>query len=291
MKYTLAEPVDAALSRLVNYYGCSSSASLRVDQPFGPSELIATAASLLKKDRKSVDTQTRHALKNDKFAQAAASSASWVNVHRSSVMRWAIASAVALVVIIGGLIFLSMRSAQANDALGAAMDIYNAPLAQPGEPATSGMYATAADRAKAANSQFVAVADKYGWLRQGKMARYFAGVTDQELGQTASAESALSSVANSWNRNLANLAKIALAGIYHQAGNDSQAIDLYNQIIAKPSTTVSAAVAQLNLADVYADQGKHDQARTLWAKVQDGDKDGAAGQIAAQKLAGNAGRQ
>jgi hypothetical protein len=29
-----------------------------------------------------------------------------------------------------------------------------------------------------------------------------------------------------------------------------------------------------------------DQARTLWAKVKDGDKDGAAGQIATQKLGG-----
>ena len=238
-----------------------------------------------------MDTQTRHALKKDKFAQAAASSASWVNVHRSTVVRWSITAAVALVVVIGGLIFASVRSSQANDALGAAMDIYNTPLAVPGEPAQSDTYATAADRAKAANTQFVSVADKYGWTRQGKMARYFAGITDQELGQTASAESALQSVADSWDRNLANLAKVALAGIYQQTGRDSQALDLYNQIIAKPSTTVSAAVAQLDLAEMYAAEGKRDQARTLWAKVQDSDKEGAAGQIAAQKLAGNTGRQ
>lgn len=238
-----------------------------------------------------MDTQTRHALKKDKFAQAAASSASWVNVHRSSVLRWAIAAAVVLVVAIGGSIFYSVRSSQANDALGAAMDIYNAPLIQPGEPAESGMYATAAERARAANAQFQAVADKYGWLKQGKMALYFAGITDQELGQAASAESALQSVAASWDRNLANLAKVALAGIDHQTGRDSEAVDLYNQIVARPSTTVSAAVAQLDLADMYADEGKRDQARALWAKVQDSDKEGAAGQIAAQKLAGSSGRQ
>jgi hypothetical protein len=45
-------------------------------------------------------------------------------------------------------------------------------------------------------------------------------------------------------------------------------------------------VAQLNLADLYAAAGKQDQARALWAKVKDGDKDGAAGSIAAQKLSG-----
>lgn len=233
-----------------------------------------------------MDTQTRHALKKDKFAQAAASSASWVNVHRSSVVQWSIIAAATLAIVIGGMVFWSVRSSAANAALGAAMDIYNTPLAVPGQPAEDGVYTTTAERAKAANTQFEAVANKYGWMMQGKMARYFAGITDQELGQTASAEAALKSLADSWNRNLANLAKVALANIYHQTGRDSQAIDLYNQIIAKPSTTVSAAAAQLDLADLYADQGKRDQARALWAKVQDSDKEGAAGSIAEQKLSG-----
>jgi len=45
-------------------------------------------------------------------------------------------------------------------------------------------------------------------------------------------------------------------------------------------------VAQLDLADLYASEGKQDQARALWAKVRDADKDGAAGEIAGQKLTG-----
>jgi predicted negative regulator of RcsB-dependent stress response len=233
-----------------------------------------------------VDTQTRHNLKKDKFAQAAASGASWVTEHRSSVVQWAIAAVVALAIVIGGAIFWTMRSSSANAALGAAMDVYNQPLAMPGAPPDPNSFATAADRAKAANAKFTAVADSYGWMRQGKMAKYFAGITNQELGQTGTAEDQLKSVAGSWNRNLANLAKMALAGIYHQNNQDSQAIDLYNQIVARPSTTVSAAVAQLSLANLYADQGKTDQARALWAKVQDADKQGAAGQIAGEKLAG-----
>ena len=88
-----------------------------------------------------------------------------------------------------------------------------------------------------------------------------------------------------WDRNIANLAKLALAGLYHQTCRDAQAIDLYNGLVAKPSETVSAAVAQLDLADLYVAEGKQDQARALWAKVKDADKDGAAGAIAAQKLA------
>ena len=127
---------------------------------------------------------------------------------------------------------------------------------------------------------------KYGWLSEGAKAHYFAGVTYEELGQNGPAETELKAAAGSWDRNLSNLAKLALAGLYHQTNRDSQAIDLYNALAAKPSETVPAAVAQLDLADLYAATGKQDQAKALWAKVKDADKDGAAGSIAAQKLAG-----
>jgi predicted negative regulator of RcsB-dependent stress response len=148
------------------------------------------------------------------------------------------------------------------------------------------VYSTSADRAKEANREFVAVAHNFGWLPAGAEAHYFAGVTYEDLGQNGSAESELTIASHSWNRNLGNLAKLALAGLYRQTARDNEAIELYNQIIAKPSVTVSAAVAQLDLTDLYVTEGKQDQARALWAKVQGADKDGAAGQIAAQKLAG-----
>jgi len=231
-----------------------------------------------------VDTQTRHALKGDKFAQATASSFSWLSGHRSGMIRWAVSVVVVLAVLIGGFVYWSQRSASADAALGAAMDIYTAPLAEPGAPPETGVYTTANDRSKAANQKFAAVADQYGWLPQGAKAHYFAGVTDEELGQTASAETELKAASGAWSRNLSNLAKLALAGLYHQTARDPQAIDIYTALVSKPSETVPATVAQLDLADLYAASGKLEQARTLWAKVKDADKTGAAGSIASQRL-------
>jgi predicted negative regulator of RcsB-dependent stress response len=221
-----------------------------------------------------VDTQTRHALKKDKFAVATASSVSWIS------------AAVVLVLAIAVIVFWTMRTDAANKALGSALDLYAAPLAIPGAPAEKGAYNTSADRAKEANREFVAIAKDYGSLAAGAKAHYFAGVTYEELGQTGSAETELKTAAGSWDRNLANLAKLALAGLYHQTGRDAQAIDIYTALAAKPSMTVSAGVAQLDLADLYVAQGKQDLARALWAKVKDADKDGMAGSIAAQKLTG-----
>lgn len=233
-----------------------------------------------------MDTQTRHALKGDKFAEATKTSVTWLSGHRAGVVRWAIAGAVVIVLALGGLIYWNLQSSAAEAALGAALDTYTTPLAEPGAPPLNGEYATAAERAKAANKQFLAVADKYGWLAAGAKAHYFAGVTDEDLGQDGPAEAELKKAQSAGNRNLSNLARMALAALYRQTGRDAQAIDEYNALIAKPSTTVPATVAELNLADLYSSSGKREQARALWAKVRDADKDGAAGSIAAQKLAG-----
>jgi tetratricopeptide (TPR) repeat protein len=231
-----------------------------------------------------VDSQTRHALKQDKFVQTTQSGVSWVGDHRSSVIRISIVVVILLGVAIAGLVFYMNRSSAAESALGAALDVYASPLVQPGQPAAKGVYTSAADRAKAANQQFVQVANQYGWLSQGAKAHYFAGLTYQEMGQTASAESELKAAADSWDSNLSSLARFALAGFYHQTSRDAQAIDLYNALIAKPTSAVPAFTSQLALADLYNSTGKTEQARQIWAKIKDADKTGAAGSIAAEKL-------
>ena len=60
---------------------------------------------------------------------------------------------VAVVVLTAGiasLVVWNQRSSAAESAMDAAMDVYVAPLAQPGAPAEKGVYTTAADRSKAA---------------------------------------------------------------------------------------------------------------------------------------------
>jgi predicted negative regulator of RcsB-dependent stress response len=236
-----------------------------------------------------VDSQTRHALKEDKFVYATTTGLSWIEIHRAEVIRLAIAVVVLLAILIGGIGLYEHRSAQASVALGQALEIYNTALRQPGEP-DDGTYLTVADRAKAANARFVQVADQYGNLEAGKTARYFAGLTDIDLGQTVDAESNLKSVSNSWNKDLAALAKVALAGLYVQTGKTSQAVDLYKQIIAKPTDTVPASAAQLQLAQVY-EKSDPQQAKQIYAVLKDKEKATAAGEIAAQKLNPTASRQ
>jgi tetratricopeptide (TPR) repeat protein len=233
-----------------------------------------------------VDQQTKAALKQDKFVSTTTHGLEWASENRQSVITTvSILLAVILIVVIGAVVYNS-RSESASVAFGAAMQEYQTPLAQPGQQVPPGVktYPSAAERAKAANAQFLAVADKYGMTPSGQNARYFAGVTYMESGQNQAAEDTLKKVAGGWNSNVGALAKFALAQLYRNSGRDPQAVDLYNQLAAKPTTTVPYGLAKLQLADLYLAEGKSKEAKDIFADLKDKDAKGPAGMIAAEKL-------
>lgn len=212
-------------------------------------------------------------------------SVSWVTKNRATLLRYSIPVVILVALAIAAAVVYQQSSSAAETALGQAIDVYSAPLAQPGVPPTAGVYANAADRARAANKMFQQIVDKYKLLPQTSKAHYFLGLTDEDLGNNAAAESELKQAASAWDSNLSSLATFALAGLYHQTGRDAQAVTIYQQLATgKGTTSVPAFNAQLALADLYNAEGKKDQAKALWAKVKDADKDGAAGAIAAQRL-------
>jgi predicted negative regulator of RcsB-dependent stress response len=233
-----------------------------------------------------MDTQTRHALKTDSFLTAARSGIDWLNDRSGSAYIAGIILVVLVLLGVGGYFYNQHRNDLAAVDFGAAMDTYNAPVQQPGEPAAPGVttYPTSADRARAAASQFEAIASNYKFTQTAANSRYFAGLTYMEAGENATAESDLKEVAGSWDRNLSTLAKTALATLYHQTGRDDAAIDLLNQVAAKPSATVSATTAKLELAGLYENSNRPDDARKIYAQLKDQDKDGMAGRIASSKL-------
>jgi len=233
-----------------------------------------------------VDQQTKAALKKDKFVTTTTHGLEWASENRQSVIvNGGILLAVIVIAIVSAVVYNS-RSDAASVAFGAAMQAYQTPLAQPGEAVPPGVttYPSIAERAKAANALFQAVANKYGMTPDGRNARYFAGLTYIEAGENQQAEVTLKKVAGGWDSDLGALAKFALAQLYHDTGRDPQAIDLYNQLSAKPAATVPAGLAQLQLADLYQLEGKADDAKKIYANLKDKDPKGAAGMAAAEKL-------
>ena len=233
-----------------------------------------------------MDQQTRQALKQDKFITTTSHGLEWASENRRSVITTvAIMLAAIVAVVVGGVIYNS-RADSASVAFGAAMETYQSPVVPPGQPAPAGgkAYASVGERARAANALFLDVANRYGMTPSGENALYFAGLTYVEAGENQQAEDTLKKVARGWNSNLAALAKFALASLYQTTGRDDQAIDMYNQLTAKPTAAVPANLAQFELANLYGSEGKADAARQIYASLADKDSKGPAGALAKEKL-------
>ncbi|MGH9616502.1 MAG: tetratricopeptide repeat protein [Acidobacteriaceae bacterium] len=232
-----------------------------------------------------MDTQTRHAIKHDALIDHAHSALAWLEDHKSEAILYSIIVVVVLAIAIGSSMFYQHRQDEAAVAFGAAMDIYSAPVANSETAPEPGVrtYPNAVARAKAANQQFLQVAQEYGSTDAGKNSLYFSGLTYMEMGNSAEAETTLKKVANRGDKNLAALADLALVSLDRQSGRTSDAIDLLKHLIAHPTITVPAGQSKLELAEVYQETNPQ-QAKDIYAQLKDKDTKTTAGQIAAQRL-------
>lgn len=239
-----------------------------------------------------VDNATKRQLKQqDQFIAFTEHGIDWANQNRQKAIAFGAAIVVLILVVVGAYTFYQHRNTAASAAFGDAMHTYQLPLndgSQPLPPGTKS-FPDARARAVAAHAQFAEVADRYGLTEPGKLARYFAGITDIEAGNTGAAESELSKVAGSWNGDLAALARQALAGVYETTGRNAQAEKLLEELGKGHATSVPPFLAQIQLGELYQSEGKIEQAKRVWAQVKDKDKDkkgnpGPAAEIASEKL-------
>jgi len=221
-----------------------------------------------------VRAEARHQLKEDRFSkatlQAAEKTVHWTQEHQSKLIAAAIAVLVIAAIAIGGWYYMQQQDEKASLDLAAAVRTLETPLRPAGTPAQPGFdsFESLTERATAARKQFQAILDKYPSTRTGKMARYFVGLTSAQLGDNAAAESNLQQAAGSSDSDLASLGKFALASVYRGENKDAQAIDLYKQLIDKPTTVVSKVMAQMELASFYESRQKPDEAKKIYEQVQ-----------------------
>ena len=231
-------------------------------------------------------SSTRHQLKTDEFRETTVETLNWASEHRSKLIAAGLAVAVILAVIIGGWAYINYRNQQARVELAAAFDKYNAPILPAGETAPANMltYKSAQERAKAANADFTAIANKYSMTQSGRIARYFEGITLRDMGDNAGAERELSSVASSRDKNMAGLAKLALANLYRDTNQIPKAIDMYKQLIDHPAASVGKWTAQFQLAELYQNNNQSQDARKLYQDLQKESPTTPVGQVATQRL-------
>jgi predicted negative regulator of RcsB-dependent stress response len=238
-----------------------------------------------------VRAETRHQLKQDRFSkvtfEAAENAAHWTAEHQTKLIVAVIAVIIVGAIAFGGWYYVNSQDEKASADLSIAVRTFEAPIRPAGSPPQPDFpsFASSQERATAARKQFQEIVDKYPHTHTAEMARYFAGMASIQLGDNATAERNLQEVAASSNSSLASLAKFALASVDRAENKDSQAVDLYKQLIDKPTIVVSKATAQLELADYYESKQKPDEAKKIYDQVAKDNPSTEAASIAQRREA------
>jgi TolA-binding protein len=237
-----------------------------------------------------VRAETRHQLKQDAFSRvtidAAEKTAHWTIEHRSTLTISVAAVVVVLAAVIGGWYYLSAQDEKASLELSVAVRTMNTQLRAAGAPEQPDFptFTSSKERAEAATKKFQAIVDKYPHTRTADMAHYFLGVNAANLSDNAAAERNFKEVISSGNREVSAVAKTALAALYGQTNRSKEAIALYQELINKPTASVSKVAAQLQLAELYQSSNQPLDAKRIYEQIKKENPGAEAGQLATQRL-------
>jgi tetratricopeptide (TPR) repeat protein len=238
-----------------------------------------------------VRAEARHQLKQDRFSRAtmhaAEQTAHWTVEHKGKLIIAGVVVAVVIAAVIGVWYYNERLDEKASVDFGKALQTFDMPVRPAGMPAQPDYpsFASAKERATEAHKQFQDLANKYPHTHVADFSRYFVGITSAQLGDNAAAERELKTVADYHNRDLSALAKLALAGVYRDTNRTKDAVDLYKQLMEKPSQTVSKAAAEFQLAETYQAAGMTVDAKKQYEQIQkEAPAQSEANQLASAKL-------
>jgi tetratricopeptide (TPR) repeat protein len=216
-----------------------------------------------------VQSYTRHQLKQDKFATFVSKEMQLATENRRTLITIVGAILAVAVVVIGYITYTNNRDDKASVAFGSAMHTYSAPLRSPEAAATPDQpFASAKERAQAALKQFNQIAADYPSTRNGKFARYMAGVSAMDAGDSKAAEQYLTEAAGYRDKDISSLAKFGLASLYRSQQRDADVIRLYKELVDADSTTVPKTTAQFELAAFYEAKQQPAEAARIYQQIQ-----------------------
>ncbi len=199
-----------------------------------------------------MDRITRKKLKQDEFAQDVGLTVEFLNEHRPQAVKYGVAGLVAVVLIVGLVVWFRHRGTERREALTAALQVYQTPVG----PAQEGMdrkpFATEDEKQKAVQKAFGDVAAKYSGSNEGAVAEYYLGSSAANSGKLAAAEVALKEVIDSGSSNYASLAKLTLASVYQSEHRQADGEKLLQSLVDSPTDFVSKEQASIALARYIA---------------------------------------
>jgi len=220
-----------------------------------------------------VDRLTRRQLKQDEFRVTFERFEDYLKQHYQDIIT-VVLLAVAVVGLAAGLkYYVDRQETAANIELAAALKTFRAYVgsAAPGELGQGAeAYPTEQAKYKKALDEFSAIAQKYRIYPRPKavaIARYHVGVCQALLGDQAAALKTLEEASRDGDREIAALARFALADELAKAGKLSEAAKLYQDLADHTTLSVPRATALLALADAFR-ASQPARARQIYQQVE-----------------------
>lgn len=225
----------------------------------------------------------RKQLKKDEVRETLAHGAEAVLSHRQLTAYVVMAAAVIALGVFGWRTYSEHRTVKAFAAFDAAMKVFQAPVGAPVTPGET-TYPDENKKFTAANQKFAEVAANYPHTRAGQLASYYAALSLERLEKNDEAKKRLAALVSGSDAEVAALAKFELAVLNDRTGQGDESVNLYLQLIAKPTTLVPKAVVMLALADHYSLKNPSEAAK-LYGQIKADYPDTPMAQQADQALA------
>ena len=195
---------------------------------------------------------SRKELKTDKIHDAIEHGAEAVFSHKQVSL---IVVVVILIVALGyggWSIYHDRQTGTASAAFNEAMKAYSGRVgpAAPGEPVDPGEMSYPDETAKSTDAvaKFTKVADKYPSTNPGRLARYYAALSLENLDKQNQAVEEFKKISSGGDKELASMAEYQLAVIYARSGKTNDAVKVFRALADKPSAFVPRPLALLELA-------------------------------------------
>ena len=194
-----------------------------------------------------VDRVTRSKLKQDQFALEVEHSVEYVAEHRKQVIQYSAIAIVVALVAWGIWYYRDRQHTEREEALAAAMDVMQAPVA-PNAPAGQLFYTTDALKNAAAEKAFKGIIDKYSGSEESAIASSYLGAVSTDEGKLPDAEKYFKQAADSGSKQIASIGKLSLAQVYLSEGRRDEAEKLLRSLYESPTVLVSKEQAAISLA-------------------------------------------
>jgi len=190
----------------------------------------------------------------------------FLGLHKKKI---AVLGAIVAVVALGvyfGLLILEKKEIQAQDILGRGIDFYHAEIDpdatdNPYEKGSTAVFRNESLKYQAAAREFSSIVTGYGYSRVSVIARYYLGLTQFKLGETAEAVENLKTVANnSKGRTVGFLAQRILARHYEESGEYGEAKKILESMLANAKYDLPKDDLSLQLARILVAEGKNQEA-------------------------------